>query len=269
MKLPTDRVIGPWLLLAAVALLGVGVTGGLVVAQPADVVDLNDGLVFRYTFPQSYAGDEIRDLSSEGNHGRVMDKPDIRLAESNDSIQFTGGDRAGYIRVPLNEPLEGEFSIVIRVENPPHDYHAGIVTSERWRLVTVSNRYMFATRDTSVSAEVAIEPNRWHHVTIVHQPSNTELYVDGRRVDSKTTSGNMSTGAVLIGRRPSGYTFEGRIAEVRMYHRALSTEEVRGLYGGKDQIRQLFYSNEFRLTITVVFAFVVVIARFIKRSLVG
>lgn len=222
----------------------------LVVVLQSSTVDLHAGLAVLLTFPESYSGGEIRELSSVGSSVEVVGEPARLKPASNSSVQFSGNEDSGFLRVHLDEAINEEFSIVVRVSNPQHSYHAGIVTSKNWRLITTSERYEFVVNGSSVRKRVNVDSSQWHHVTVTYSDGAATLFVDGRKVDQAVTSGNVSTKTILIGRRPSGYVFDGRIDEVRIYNRALPAPQVRGLYAKRDVIIPIVYSDGFRIGAT-------------------
>jgi hypothetical protein len=76
-------------------------------------------------------------------------------------------------------------------------------------------------------------PAGWKHVAATRSGDTLRLFVDGEEVASNTTADagafNLSTaGPLLIGSGPNA-PFRGKLAEVRLYDRALSQEEVRAL----------------------------------------
>jgi hypothetical protein len=114
-----------------------------------------------------------------------------------------------------------------------------------WRfVVTNSNQLVWhISDDTSSQTRVDtssdfIEPNRWHHVCVVHKSGgNTILYSDGESVDeSQTASLNTidydgaGAGAFVSGRPDGNNLFNGSINDVRIYNRALSPQEIQALY---------------------------------------
>lgn len=86
------------------------------------------------------------------------------------------------------------------------------------------------------SAVSAITPGQWYHTTMVVDLDKPELtlYINGVAVGtSTTTSGSYTngTGALRIGERNDGSgDVNGRIDEVRIYNRALASNEVAALY---------------------------------------
>jgi hypothetical protein len=79
-----------------------------------------------------------------------------------------------------------------------------------------------------------INDGKWHHVVGVYTGSQLRIYTDGKLDASVFVSGTISTNnlAVDIGRNSQGSNREwhGGIYDVRVYHRALSTEDVAYLY---------------------------------------
>lgn len=89
-------------------------------------------------------------------------------------------------------------------------------------------------------------PNRWHHLVAQLRPTGLELYVDGVLVGSTPTGSGAGTAPcrVVLGRMKIGPDRDpqqvrplvGRMAEVAVYNRPLSPEEVRrhaAAHGGR------------------------------------
>jgi hypothetical protein len=78
--------------------------------------------------------------------------------------------------------------------------------------------------------------NEWTHLALTYDKSNLKGYVNGSEVGSVSTDGNplLDDDAPLwIGQHydtSSGWNFDGRIADVRIYNRALSASEIQTLY---------------------------------------
>ncbi|MEW5805297.1 MAG: LamG domain-containing protein [Patescibacteria group bacterium] len=78
--------------------------------------------------------------------------------------------------------------------------------------------------------------NVWQHVVAAYDGSNINLYLNGQPVGSPSAC---STGAavndenlLIGGRATDSAKFSGRIDEVRIYNRALDSQEISGLYSG-------------------------------------
>lgn len=239
-----DRAASVQLLVIAMLLAS---SAAVVAASPGGVRELDQGKVAHFSFDGRYQnGSTVRDVSGNGNHGVFVGGSDGEPDGSAGGMAFSEGP--DHVRVRFDESrLADEFTITARVRNRPQDDYAGIVTSEKWRLVAAYDRYEFIDDTAVVNVRAAGHRlSRWHHLTVVHRDDTIRLYVDGSLVDTVSGSGDLSTDEVLIGRRPGGYQYAGRIADVRIYERALTVEEVRGTFAGRHRIRPAFYSDAFR-----------------------
>lgn len=84
--------------------------------------------------------------------------------------------------------------------------------------------------------------NGWHHFVGVYDGSAKRLYIDGVQVSStsQTTGAAASTAPIEIGRyqQSTGNTFDGPIAQPRIYNRALTAEEVLRNYNSEKNTYQ-------------------------------
>ena len=99
------------------------------------------------------------------------------------------------------------------------------VNSLQW--VTPAGNMVSATR---------FQPKTWYTVSLTYDGSTLAMYVDGVRDVESTGSGDTTFQRFELGMSWGGYQqrqrFLGRIAEVRVWNRALSTSEIRlGLCG--------------------------------------
>jgi hypothetical protein len=80
------------------------------------------------------------------------------------------------------------------------------------------------------SGATAVPVHHWSHVALTYDGAILRLYVNGRQVSSRRTTGSIQTpGSPLWigGNHPYGEYFRGLIDEVRVYDRALAREEIR------------------------------------------
>ena len=77
--------------------------------------------------------------------------------------------------------------------------------------------------------------NTWTHITVVANTANTQLYVNGVLQQSlgAFTLGTGATAQMRIGNVPDGPDqYAGKLDDVRVYNRALSTSEIVGVMAG-------------------------------------
>ncbi len=95
---------------------------------------------------------------------------------------------------------------------------------------------------TLETAANAISLNRWTHLVIMYNGSNTSIYIDGALnvVGTKTGALTYSTGDLEIGRAinssgQEGY-FNGSIDNVRIWNRTLTPEQISALYKNRTDL---------------------------------
>ena len=94
-----------------------------------------------------------------------------------------------------------------------------------------------STPDTVVAGKTNVDDGKWHHIVGTYDGQAIALYVDGILDGSKSARGEIDTNAFPLwiggnaartGKRDRDWN--GRIDDVRVYNRALSSDEVRELY---------------------------------------
>ena len=82
-----------------------------------------------------------------------------------------------------------------------------------------------------VTSTISITDGNWHHVIGTYNGSVAALYIDGNLEVSGARSGNFTPGNIAIGSvGGGGEYFNGKIANVRIYNKALSSTEVQQNY---------------------------------------
>ena len=86
----------------------------------------------------------------------------------------------------------------------------------------------FSGTAVKVNASTTLSTNEWQHVAGVYDGSEMRIYVDGRRVGTKSQSGSFSAnGRFQIGRSNESRYFDGRMDQIRVWRTALSLEQIR------------------------------------------
>ena len=97
-----------------------------------------------------------------------------------------------------------------------------------------------------LNSGVIVDTN-WHHLVFVYDGTNASIAVDGAQKATASRSPNTAFSAFIVGvgMGPGGLSgfFSGSIDDVRIYNRALSTNEVAQLYAIESVPPQSFLTN--------------------------
>ena len=213
------------------------------------------------------SGDKAYDLSGNGNHGSLNGGVTKGVAGKGGltSYSFDGVD--GYVLSDtfssINSGEAYTYSVWIRPESELSGFKDIVVpgldstnshlrfnleTDGSLKTVQYNGSLNSAVSDSSVNFD------DWNHVAVVVQgtdPHNWNFYINGSKISSTVTDNEhndeISTERVVIGafRDPSYRNFKGQIAGVRIYDRALASEEIKELYhwGNGDFARPLNNEN--------------------------
>jgi formylglycine-generating enzyme len=199
-----------------------------------------DGLVAYYPF-----NGNAYDVSGSNNNGTPMFNPVLstdRFGNSNSCYGFDGID--DYIAVPNSESLNSSqmsicawvFIDVIGSENrvivnkysdSPHEGWSFYLYNGRLEMECRFGEWDFYGFDPNAPV---ISTGVWHSVVATYDGSYIRTYVDGVLSSQTAKSGAITTSPITmtIGRNSaySCYFFNGKIDDVRLYNRALSTTEI-------------------------------------------
>ncbi len=96
-------------------------------------------------------------------------------------------------------------------------------TAERYRIWTIKN----------------ISLNKWHHLVGTFNGTELKIYLDGEFENTMSFTGTIAVPASFdlaiggLGYNPSTWNLNGRVDDVRIYDKALSSSEVKQLYAEK------------------------------------
>ncbi len=123
-----------------------------------------------------------------------------------------------------------------------------------WYFRDASNAIWDGTTCTLMTS--GFNDNRWHHVAFVVDASGGSLYVDGvvkaARAWTGTPGPTTTTLDLSLGQYPGAVQpfFPGALDDVRLYNRALSADEVLGLYGSGSSLQNVAWTNLVNATAT-------------------
>lgn len=167
--------------------------------------------------------------ANRGADGPDVDLSPFRFAISLwfnwDGTRFSGASQQDWATLVSKGPYNsGEYSLLFRQAEGATDNQI--------------NFYIAGTPVLSVIFSPAFQANRWHHIVAQYDGTLASLYVNGALAASAVFSGssNVATG-ITVGVQPANsgvpdYPWHGKLDEVLLYDRALTSAEVSYLYNG-------------------------------------
>jgi hypothetical protein len=168
----------------------------------------------------------------------------------NASLDFDGTD--DYIQVDDTSELEPtkEITLSAWINADDLEKYAGDNGKQQAIIRKTSNYILYVYDDTTSQNNIDfylygpntrlsyatsnLSNNTWYHLVATYDGSDMRLYVDGKEVNSTSTSGDVSTSANHLGiGRAIGAAdsfFDGQIDEVKVFGYALTQHQVRSLH---------------------------------------
>lgn len=190
-------------------------------------------------------GTSITDLSGIGNTGTLINGPVFSSANAG-ILSFDGVD--DHIDVPSITSITGDFTAGVWF------YTTATTDVNYKRLVDLnyaSGFWMGRQTNTNNWGGGILAGNfphgiylpfangQWHYLVLIRNGSTHILYGDGTSNTASTTvsTGNLSSSSLFIAKQPEGggTFFNGNIAQVQIYNRALSATEVQQNYNALKQ----------------------------------
>ena len=184
-------------------------------------------------------------LDSAGtNNGTLLEGAGYAAGRIGQAFSFNG--TTACVRVP-NSPAwalgTNDFSIALwakfSVNSGDQAFLAcdrGIHNVSRWIFCLHDGLLQWhmdgSTRPTWLgSAKFAPAIGRWHHLAITRNGSHFCFYINGAEVSTETWTGEVPNAGVplTIGNAWGGFSFNGLLDEIRVYHRALTPVELQAL----------------------------------------
>ena len=189
-----------------------------------------------YRFDGDVAGSEVRDLTSNGNHGTLTNGADL-VPNLEGGLRFDGGDF-------VDLGTDAAFA----TNNNDFTWEGWINTSSTARQQVLSVGELTAGKGASFyvgtdgklhfdlssvvgpTSATAVNDGNWHHVSVVKSGNSYQLYVNGATDGNSATlsAANITTGNVVIGSvfsKDSSF-FNGQMSDVRMWSTARTATEL-------------------------------------------
>jgi len=200
------------------------------------------GLVFAMTFEEG-SGDQIQDLSGNGNHGTAMGSGNWGAGKYGGGFHFDG---ATFITVPNAEPLSSlthPMSVGLWINPDELGGWRSIVEMDGpagWKIGTHNGTDAVVWTTYFVKDFVATTPvmaNVWTHIAATWDGAEALIYVNGE-LDATIAGG----GVIDVSGEPSldiGYRrssaaswYAGYVDDLFIYDRVLSQDELQDVTGG-------------------------------------
>ena len=238
----------------------VGVDIALLDPRPTD-----EGLVAHYPF-NGNANDE----SGNGNHGVAIGLilTSDRQGNPNAAYYFPGGSSHILCNDPADNSLDltGDASILAWIafaeplpESPSDPGYCSVLAAKdigggehnKWFFGAYNNGLLFHVNSVGYggawanSSPFAYETNRFYHVAVVKSGNTYTYYADGQPMGTTTLPvAIMDVAAPLtLGYAEPNYVHRGVIDDVRIYDRALSSDEVGTLAAAPDSVSPALQIN--------------------------
>ena len=226
----------------------------------------NDKLVAHYSFNDSTAND----VSGNGKHGILEGNPTFGCGVNGSALWLDGIDDYVLLLGMDNFFITTDFTISFYFKSTSSFGTQSIISKREEcdanhalaiRYTPVSNSITTEVSESTSKRAVITEQldfnSCWQHIVLIRNSFRTQLYLNGEIIGNDNTNSRVdltSSGVLSIAQSPCLSTtdnpFAGLIDEVRIYNRALSKEEVRGLYLAPDKIGNLdtliFLGNSFQ-----------------------
>jgi len=209
------------------------------------------GLVGHWTLDDG-SGTTVRDSTANGNHGQLVGDPQWVDGVIAGALQFDGvGD---YVEVP-HDPLlslEGQVTVAVWINAERHTGPGGATwqgvlakggAPRLYSLYTHANGTLhFSTGPSGAyigsNSTGQVPLNEWVHVAVALDGSH-QYYLNGEPAGlagQGATAVGGGSAPLTIGKTNEANEFLGMIDDVRLYDRALTPEQVKGIFDGNPPV---------------------------------
>ncbi|HWC25816.1 MAG TPA: LamG-like jellyroll fold domain-containing protein [Solirubrobacteraceae bacterium] len=188
------------------------------------------------------SGSTVTDESGNANHGTISGASHSTGGRYGGALSFDGSDD----RVSVADAVSLDLTTAVTLEA-----WVSPATSSEWRPVLLKERprgfsyalyaangkrrpagYVQTTSTRAATGSSPLPLGAWSHVAVTYDGSALRLYVNGSQVGSRAMAGSIATsdGELKIGGSAAADEwFKGLIDNVRIYDRALSSDDLKAL----------------------------------------
>lgn len=221
----------------------------IIIGQSKKIV--SDGLVGWWTMNgQDIQGTNLFDKSISNNNATSYGNPIQTIGKIGQALKFDGID--DYIVTNGSLPSSSQITYSCWVKVKPFIANCSILVSTIFKGFSFySNNphypsfFVNSSYYAGAISSIAVDDDKWHLIVGTADGSDIRIYVDGIQTGQNTTTINTTAGPLYIGGDPTGLSwgvasyFPGIINDVRVYNKALSSNEILQLYNnGKTEIEK-------------------------------
>ncbi|MFA6136806.1 MAG: LamG domain-containing protein [Sulfurimonas sp.] len=191
------------------------------------------GLVAYYNFDERI-GTTVIDIAGHDNNATIEGNV-TRVNFLGDGLDFSASNAVVNVGDVLNGAAESTMAAWVKFNNN-YDGSSDVITLKEGvgsMQIIAYKLYWDDGTNTCTGGIHTLEKNRWYHVVTTYNDSLNEvkLYVDGVLDRSCENNSSMNTTANprTIGNFNNGYNFNGNIAELSLWNRALNQAEIQKL----------------------------------------
>jgi len=210
---------------------------------------VTDGLILDMDFGSSKcypgSGTACTDISTSNLSGELVNSPPYTSSTNNKFFSFNGTTNSRLIRIPNSTILDTQTpSVEVWIKTNATNqngfwFEKGVVNSQyslfqestniQWRMVLNGSMNTFSTN----TVNAGVNTSSWFQIVGTYISGTRRLYVNGILKNSDAQTGTIATNAGgmsigVYGGYAGGrdYYYNGDIAIVRVYNKALSASEV-------------------------------------------
>jgi len=200
------------------------------------------GLVAWWAFNEG-SGTTASDSSGNAHHGMLLGGPSWTAGKVGTGLQFGGS--LTRVSVPHHSQLDLTSGLTISawVTAATLPAWSGVLmkaTDSTWTdgyglyhrdVAGPMCGYVVSLFYANACATLALDAS-FHHLVVSYDRTSVRTYLDGSLVQTTPATNAViaNTASLLIGMAAGGYTWDGKIDEVRLFDRALSLAEIQDLF---------------------------------------
>lgn len=210
----------------------------------------NDGLVLQYLMDEG-TGRKVCDTSGKGNTGTLINGPTWGVGAKGKGfgLKFDGVD--DYVDCGNDSSLDvlktiyvgcwfqifsviSNYPFIIEKEASNTAWQIQVQQTAGAYLGNLFLRFYDGSATQTINAS-GLLPSKWYYAEFIHDGVTGSFCIDGVLIGSVIAPFNPAVGGKLkIGGEGSAWMLNGQVGEVRIYNRALPTQERQRLY---EQVR--------------------------------